>query len=146
MNQRRKVYRVRQLTLVCVVVSLALLTSCSPSSQPAITGSWTGTVHQPGHSLYSVEMTITAIKLGQPAGTVTYPELNCGGTIRCEGISDGHITLRESILTDRDRRCVDGVKIVLTVGRTQPPRATIAFFMPDGSPAGTAELKRVDAR
>ncbi len=109
-------------------------------------GSWTGTVRQPGYPSYSVEMTITAAKPGEPAGTVTYPELNCSGTLRCEGINGTSITLREKILENRDGRCVDGVKIVMTVESPQSTTAAIAYFMPNGNPAGTAELSRIDAQ
>lgn len=146
MSPRWTVCHTRQLALVYVVVSLALLTSCSPSSQPAIKGSWTGTVRQPGYPPYSVEMTITATKVGQIAGTVAYPELGCSGTLRCEEVSVTHVTFRESILENSDGSCVDGAKIVLTIKRAQPERAAITFFTPDGSPAGNGELERIDAQ
>jgi hypothetical protein len=83
-----------------------------------ITGLWYGNVtqHGPGTTTqhYFVEMTVTAGTVGSVAGEITYPSLNCGGTLQLLSIHGSSYVYREQINVGRSR-CSSGGTIDATV-------------------------------
>lgn len=73
---------------------------------------WAGQVYQPNPgSHYTAAMTISAVAVGQPAGSTSYPELHCGGTLTYLGETDTAVFNFQEHITQGRFNCVDGVLI-----------------------------------
>lgn len=141
MSDERRI-RGRQGIAVVRPSLLAIMLVGACHSQSIWDGHWRGPVNQPGSIPYSIDMTLGRAIQGKPVGTVSYPELNCAGSLLAEAVTARSITLRESILENRNGNCTDGVKIVLTISGPDSPTASLVDYRPDGKPGGTAELRR----
>ena len=104
----------------------------SASVPAALAGSWAGPIHQT-----SPQLTVS-VRISLPprsaTGTITYPSLQCSGTLAIVSVGDGTLTLDQTISSGREN-CPDGV-----VKMASGPGGTVAFtfLRPGGSnPTGT---------
>jgi eukaryotic-like serine/threonine-protein kinase len=104
----------------------------SASAPAALTGSWTGPIHQTNPQL------TVSVRISLPprsaTGTITYPSLQCTGKLAIVSVGDGTLILDQTISSGREN-CPDGV-----VKMASGPGGTVAFtfLRPRGSnPAGT---------
>lgn len=113
----------------------------------ALAGRWRGLVHQSNVRDYHVELTLKeGAALGDRAGAVNYPELDCSGTLTLEPVTaTGATMLREEIDEDPEDRCIptswlalqpDGSGEVSLFLYVQPEDAS------GGSPLAYAQLSK----
>jgi hypothetical protein len=105
----------------------------TPPTVPAqFAGNWAGTVHQTDPVLSTtVRIALTA---GSTAGSVTYPDLGCSGTLSLTASIPGKLTLAQKIQVG-SRKCANGV---ITLAGSASGHVTFTFLRPGGqNPEGT---------
>lgn len=97
----------RLLLFLFIAASAQLLYSQNQVPQN-ITGDWEGDVVEPGRSGdYHVSLSITAAGPGERAGSIWYPDYDCGGYLVYTGTNDGEIFIFREVLTTQGN-CIDG--------------------------------------
>lgn len=94
-------------TVLAAVCCLLLAVDAARAQDP--TGTWTGTVDQPGWGSYGVVMRLES----DQGGTTDYPDIPCSGSLSGGG-SGGVYTFTETITAYRDK-CVDNGRIRFVV-------------------------------
>jgi hypothetical protein len=133
------------------VVFYCLLVGCSGAAQPSTPdptptlvtleppdGTWRGSVDQAGSGDYTVVLVLSECASNSLCGTVSYPELSCGGTAAYLSSSGSTLFFYENITYGS--RCVDGGEFTL-----QPladDEWAWQWFWPSGRPGASATLKR----
>ena len=105
-----------------------------PSARPpaALAGSWAGPIHQTNPVLtVSVRITLPA---GSATGTISYPSLDCSGTLAIVSTGRGRLTLDQTISSGQ-ATCPNGV---ITMVSAPAGTAVFTFLRPGGNnPTGT---------
>jgi eukaryotic-like serine/threonine-protein kinase len=105
-----------------------------PSASPpeALTGNWSGPVHQTGPVLtVTVRISLPA---DSPTGTIAYPALGCSGRLAIVSVATRLLTL-DQIITRGQKKCASGV---VTLSPGPAGTAVFIFLRPGGNnPAGT---------
>jgi hypothetical protein len=84
---------------------------------PEFSGPWIGDAIQNNSIEFDILLTLPGGDTGTVVGIVTYPSLNCGGTLTLESQTEDSITLHENI-TFGIPFCIDQGTVVLT---SRPP-------------------------
>ena len=82
--------------LLPLLLALLLLPAGASPAAGSVKGTWSGSARvtkgdQPG---FKVRMTITRLRTGQRAGTLSYPGTPCRGSVRLRGRRDGGYSFR----------------------------------------------------
>ena len=105
----------------------------TPRAVPAqFAGNWAGIVRQTNPVLSTtVHVSLAA---GSAAGSVTYPDLGCSGTLSLTSATHGKLTLAQTIQVG-SRKCANGV---ITLVSGAGGHVTFTFLRPGGqNPEGT---------
>lgn len=116
-----------------------VLGSVTSAQAKPFLGTWTGPVDQPGSNEYS-NRTVLKLVNGKLRGSVTYPGLECSGTLARFRMSGRTLEAVETINHDPLSTCIDVVDLRFTPAG--PDRLSYEA-LPGGSLIATAALTRV---
>ena len=105
----------RGIALSVIGVLLSAYSAVSYGAVPAsFSGTWSGSAIQNNSTSWSILLALSDDEIGAIVGSVAYPSLGCGGTLRLESVASDSITLFEEI-TFGAHACVDEVSVTLTI-------------------------------
>ena len=100
----------------------------STIAPPNIKGIWRGQLYQPNYGSYPAVMKIANIAVDNNCGTISYPTLNCGGTLTGISIQGNEYVLRENI--EHGKNCMNGGSIRLMIMNDE--QLSLKWFYPNG--------------
>jgi hypothetical protein len=130
----------RMRCVVAAVAAASAMGGTAVAQTATVTGNWAGTARlvRGGRASFAVTMSITALRPGQPAGTVAYPSSPCRGTIRFSGRTNGGFAFRYRE-TSSSRRCTGNDTIFV---RLQGAQLSWRATSPNGRRVGRGLLRR----
>lgn len=81
----------------------------NPDDLAAFSGSWTGTLQQPGFADYTLNLTMSA----DGTGSEDFPDLQCSGMLSLVRVNGNLLTTLETITVDAGHRCVKSGQVIL---------------------------------